>query len=142
MSKKLTIRFSVFSIILILGGACNIVDGKNTESDCYDITPEIIDNAFAALEDNDIVVGPAEDGGYYLLGMKEYLPQLFEGKTYSTNKVFEELMEVTEDLELSVHQLQVLIDIDTLQDLKDAGVELVQDSDEDLDVDTPPEEEV
>ncbi|MEP5611520.1 MAG: TIGR04282 family arsenosugar biosynthesis glycosyltransferase [Cyclobacteriaceae bacterium] len=92
-------------------------------SDCFDLTPETIANAFKSLEDFDVVVGPASDGGYYLLGMKEHLPQLFQGKEYSTDKVLQELLAEAEELELSVHQLEELNDIDTLQDLKDAGVE-------------------
>ncbi len=93
-------------------------------SDCYDLTPKIIAGAFEALEDNDLVVGPAKDGGYYLLGMKEHLPQLFQEKTFSTDKVLQELLEEVENLELSVHKLEELYDIDTMQDLKDAGIEL------------------
>ncbi len=93
-------------------------------SDCFDITPKIIASAFESLEDNDLVVGPAKDGGYYLLGMKEYLPQLFQGKTYSTDKVLGELLEEAKGLELTIHQLEELYDIDTMQDLKDAGIEL------------------
>ncbi len=93
-------------------------------SDCFDITPKIIASAFEALEENDLVVGPAKDGGYYLLGMKEYLPQLFQDKTYSTDKVLKELLDEAEGLELAIHQLEELYDIDTMQDLKDAGIEL------------------
>ena len=100
-------------------------------SDCFDITPGIIQEAFKALDENDLVVGPAKDGGYYLLGMKEYLPQLFEGKVYSTNTVLKELLEEAEGMELSIHKLVELIDIDTLQDLTDAGIELEISNEED-----------
>lgn len=93
-------------------------------SDCFDITPKIIAIAFESLEDFDVVVGPAKDGGYYLLGMKEHQPQLFEGKTYSNDNVLKELLEEAEKLNLSVHKLEELYDIDTMQDLKDAGIEL------------------
>ena len=103
-------------------------------SDCFDLSPKIIENAFLCLDDFDIVVGPAKDGGYYLLGMKEHLPQLFQGKEYSTDRVLKELLDEAEELQLSVFQLPELIDIDTLQDLKDAGIELEiqEDGDEGL----------
>lgn len=92
-------------------------------SDCYDLTTKMIKLAFEMLEENDVVVGPAKDGGYYLLGMKEFFPQLFEGKEYSTDSVLKELLEEAEELELSVYQLPVLNDIDTLEDLKETDIE-------------------
>ncbi len=100
-------------------------------SDCYDLTPQIVAGAFKALDENDLVVGPAKDGGYYLLGMKEHLPQLFQGKEYSTDQVLKELLDEAAESQLSVHQLEELYDIDTLQDLKDAGIEL-ESSEEDF----------
>ena len=99
-------------------------------SDCFELTPEIIADAFKSLEDFDVVVGPATDGGYYLLGMKEHLPQLFQDKEYSTDKVLQELLSEAEELTLSVHKLEELNDIDTLQDLKDAGVQWETEEDE------------
>lgn len=92
-------------------------------SDCYELTTKIMNEAFTRLEEHDVVVGPAKDGGYYLLGMKEYLPQLFEGKTFSTSRVLQELLESVADLELSVYQLPALSDIDTMEDLKASGIE-------------------
>lgn len=92
-------------------------------SDCYDLNAKTIETAFAMLEDNDVVVGPAKDGGYYLLGMREYLPQLFQDKEYSTDSVLKELLEETEELELSVYQLPALSDIDTFDDLKETDID-------------------
>lgn len=92
-------------------------------SDCYELDSKIIKSAFLMLEESDVVVGPAKDGGYYLLGMKEYLPQLFKDKTYGTNTVLEELLQETEALELSVYQLPALNDIDTLADLKETDID-------------------
>lgn len=92
-------------------------------SDCYDLNAKTIETAFAMLEDNDVVVGPAKDGGYYLLGMREYLPQLFQDKEYSTDSVLKELLEETEELELSVYQLPTLSDIDTFDDLKETDID-------------------
>lgn len=92
-------------------------------SDCYDLNSKTITLAFEMLEENDLVVGPAKDGGYYLLAMKEYLPQLFKDKEYSTDSVLKELLAEAEDLELSVYQLPVLSDIDTLEDLKETDID-------------------
>jgi len=103
--------FDTYNKVMIIG------------SDCYDLSPKIIENAFTFLDENDVVVGPAIDGGYYLLGMKEHLPQLFQGKEYSNENVLKELLVEIDELKLSVHQLPELSDIDTLQDLKNSGVD-------------------
>ena len=104
-------------------------------SDCYDLTSKTINTAFEMLEEHDVVVGPAKDGGYYLLGMREYFPQLFEGKEYSNNKVLRELLSEAEELELSVYQLPVLSDIDTLADLKETDLDWQDMGDEDEEAD-------
>lgn len=92
-------------------------------SDCYDLTSKIIKTAFELLEENDLVVGPAKDGGYYLLGMSEFFPQLFKDKEYSTDTVLKELLQEAEELELSVYQLPTLADIDTFEDLKETDID-------------------
>lgn len=112
-------------------------------SDCYELSSKLIKKAFEMLEENDVVVGPAKDGGYYLLGMKEYLPQLFEGKDYSHKNVFSELMESAEELELSVYQLPTLSDVDTFEDLKATDIDwenLGEDAASDFDADASEEE--
>jgi hypothetical protein len=92
-------------------------------SDCYDLSAKHIKLAFEMLEEHDLVVGPAKDGGFYLLGMNEYYPQLFKDKEYSTEKVLEELLSEAEELELSVYKLPVLNDVDTLEDLKATDID-------------------
>jgi len=87
-------------------------------SDCYDLKKKHLDQAFDLLEINDVVVGPAQDGGYYLLGLNGPCPALFEGKTYSHDKVFSELMKEIKALELECHVLEKLKDIDTLEDMQ------------------------
>ncbi|MFK7954062.1 MAG: TIGR04282 family arsenosugar biosynthesis glycosyltransferase [Ekhidna sp.] len=87
-------------------------------SDCYELTSKIIQSAFVMLEDHDVVVGPAKDGGFYLLGMKEYFPQLFQDKEYSNDHVLKDLLATAEELDLSVYQLPTLSDIDVIADLK------------------------
>ncbi len=57
-------------------------------SDCGELSPKILNLAFAKLEKYDVVLGPTYDGGYYLLGMKVLLPELFEEIPWSTEKVY------------------------------------------------------
>ena len=111
MSNAFDEAFDSYNKVLIIG------------SDCYDLNSKTIKTAFEMLEENDLVVGPAKDGGYYLLAMKEYLPQLFQDKEYSTDSVLKELLAEAEALELSVYQLPTLSDIDTLDDLKETDID-------------------
>ncbi len=111
MSNAFDEAFDSYKKVVIIG------------SDCYDLNSKLIKTAFEMLEENDLVVGPAKDGGYYLLGMREYFPQLFQDKEYSTNKVLSDLLEEAEELELSVNKLPVLSDIDTLEDLKETDID-------------------
>jgi len=74
--------------------------------------------AFASLDENDIVVGPSADGGYYLLGMKAPLKELFDGIQWSTDTVFKATIARITDLKLSSAVLPVLHDIDTEEDLR------------------------
>ena len=99
-------------------------------SDCYDLTTKHLDEAIDQLEINDVVVGPAEDGGYYLLGLNGPCPALFEGKEYSHDKVFKELMTEVQNLELECHTLEKLNDIDTLEDMKDTPLMQILDEPE------------
>ncbi|MCB2410281.1 TIGR04282 family arsenosugar biosynthesis glycosyltransferase [Hymenobacter lucidus] len=87
-------------------------------TDCPDLATEHLSQAFAALLSHDVVVGPAADGGYYLLGMKVLQPAFFRDKTWSTNSVLAELLADARQLQLHVYQLPELRDIDTEQDLR------------------------
>jgi rSAM/selenodomain-associated transferase 1 len=87
-------------------------------SDCLELTAGIIDQAFAALERFDAVIGPARDGGYYLLGIKQFHPELFDGKEWSTSTVFQDTAADLRVLGLSYEALPVLSDIDDVDDLK------------------------
>lgn len=85
-------------------------------SDMYDITQEEIDNAFLVLHTHDFVIGPAEDGGYYLLGMKKIHSQLFQNKEWGTPSV---LKATLKDLvEEKSGLLALKNDIDTYEDIK------------------------
>ncbi|APQ19263.1 glycosyltransferase [Maribacter hydrothermalis] len=86
-------------------------------SDMLDLSLEDIENAFKALEKNDFVVGPAEDGGYYLLGMKKFLPALFQNKTWGTETVLKDTLNNLEHE--SVALLETKNDVDYYEDIKD-----------------------
>jgi len=90
-------------------------------SDCYDLQREHIEKAFDKLNSIDIVIGPANDGGYYLLGMKKLYPELFEGVDWSTEKVLTQTLDKIKSLNLSVGFLEELVDLDTLRDLQQSG---------------------
>lgn len=85
-------------------------------SDLYDLTPDHINTAFEKLSTNDLVIGPAEDGGYYLLGMKENHALIFKNKEWGTASVRKDtLADLTNN---TVHFLEELNDIDLYDDLK------------------------
>lgn len=86
-------------------------------SDCPELHSDILVNAFEALKTSDVVVGPAKDGGYYLLGMKQLIPSLFKNKSWSSPQVFNETMNDINLLNLRCHLLPILSDIDTEDDL-------------------------
>lgn len=86
-------------------------------SDMYDLTSEDINNAFTTLASHDYVVGPAQDGGYYLLGMKTIPPSLFKNKVWGTDTV---LKATIADLKNeSITLLAEKNDVDYYEDIKD-----------------------
>ncbi len=86
-------------------------------SDCLDISSDIINEAFNSLDKNDVVIGPAQDGGYYLLGSKKLFPKIFQKKKWSTESVFIDTIEDINALNLNHYCLETLSDIDTKVDL-------------------------
>lgn len=90
-------------------------------SDCFDLDHQIITTAFMALEFSDLVIGPANDGGYYLIGIKNSHRLLFDKVDWSTNRVLEQTIERAESLNLNYFLLEELIDLDTFADLQQSG---------------------
>lgn len=86
-------------------------------SDCSGLSTSIIQQAFRLLEEQDVVVGPSQDGGYYLLGMRKFYPALFEQIKWSTSVVCEQTTDRLEKIGASYQLLPVLNDIDTAEDL-------------------------
>lgn len=91
-------------------------------TDLPEMNTQILEAAFKQLKTSDTVFGPANDGGYYLLGMKRFIPNVFENKSWSTPRVLEETVDELKDLRYSVHLLTTLNDIDTLNDLRASSI--------------------
>ncbi|UCC16333.1 MAG: TIGR04283 family arsenosugar biosynthesis glycosyltransferase [Dehalococcoidales bacterium] len=89
-----------------------------TATDVPDLTVNDIEETFNALKEVDLVIGPSYDGGYYLIGMKEFYPSLFNDITWSTDAVYDQTLAKAEELGLKVHILRSLDDIDTENDLR------------------------
>jgi uncharacterized protein len=86
-------------------------------SDCYDLTAAVLTQAFTVLQSKDVVVGPAKDGGYYLLGQKKINPSLFSLEEWSTPHVLHQTITACERCRLSYEQLETLSDIDEADDI-------------------------
>ena len=78
---------------------------------------EYLQSAVHLLDEHDVVLGPSEDGGYYLLGLKQLYPEIFTGITWSTPQVLAQTLSKIEILGLQVGQLPCWYDVDTDADL-------------------------
>lgn len=89
-------------------------------SDCPDLPVSYINNAFSRLFRNDVVIGPATDGGYYLIGCSnpKTLNILFTNIDWSTDKVLLQTIDKINSEGFSYHILKEWCDIDTLENLK------------------------
>ena len=85
-------------------------------SDCPDVSAADVDDAWEALRSHDVVLGPARDGGYWLIGMNEPRAELFEGIPWSTDAVFAQTVARCRNTGLRVRVLRQLDDIDTEAD--------------------------
>jgi rSAM/selenodomain-associated transferase 1 len=85
-------------------------------SDCPGVSARDIEAAWAALKANDVVIGPATDGGYWLIGLREPQSALFKEMAWSTKTVFQETVKRCEAAGLSVKLLRELADVDTETD--------------------------
>ena len=86
-------------------------------SDCLEMYTHLLNNAFRELDKSDIVIGPARDGGYYLLSMKNDHSFLFDTSNWSTATVYSDTINLMNANKLSYTVLAELNDIDTLADL-------------------------
>ena len=86
-------------------------------TDCPGLTGDLVQIAFEKLRDKDLVVGPAKDGGYYLIGLRVFIPQLFGGIPWGTDEVLHRTLGIAGDLKLRVFLLEPLADVDRPEDL-------------------------
>lgn len=93
-----------FSKIIIIG------------SDLYDLSEEDLKMAFLELHSSEAVIGPATDGGYYLLGLKSLISPVFKNKIWGSNTIFDTTLADLKNYKLT--QLEARNDIDRLEDLE------------------------
>lgn len=87
-------------------------------SDCLELETEYLEKAFECLAFRDYIIGPAEDGGYYLLGMKTADPGIFKNIEWSTSEVYKKTVAYIRNQNRDFHKLPALSDIDTIDDLR------------------------
>ena len=106
MKRAFRLAFEVlgYSNVVIIG------------SDCAELTAEVVADAFLQLEQHDMVIGPSNDGGYYLLGMRRMFEAVFEEKKWSTASVLKDTQADIHKANLTYHLLPELTDIDTEAD--------------------------
>lgn len=86
-------------------------------SDCGELQTDVIERAFVALDKHELVIGPARDGGYYLLGMRNFHIYPFKNKQWSTETLFRATVSEIIQKKHSLYQLVTLNDVDEYEDL-------------------------
>lgn len=92
-------------------------------TDCPELTGALLRNAFELLQKNSAVLGPAKDGGYYLIGLNILCSGLFIDKQWSTAQVCRETIEEFNRNNIDYALLPLLSDIDTIEDLKNLNLD-------------------
>ena len=109
MCRAFESAFSHYRRVIIIG------------SDCPGLSAALINEAFDLLKEAPMVIGPAQDGGYYLLGLQQHTPLLFEHIEWSTASVFDQTTEKAIQMGMSPLLLPMLADIDTEEDWQQHG---------------------
>lgn len=91
-------------------------------TDSPDLPSALLDEARAALETNDVVLGPAFDGGYFLIGLTRRAPELFSNIAWGTERVLAQTLERAAACGLQTHLLPFWYDLDEVADLRRLGV--------------------
>lgn len=86
-------------------------------TDCPGLNAHLIAEAFHQLHAHDLVLGPAIDGGYYLISVRCFIGELFSGIDWGTAKVLQQTVDIAKPLDLSVAYLPQLADVDRPEDL-------------------------
>lgn len=95
-------------------GACRTVI---VGTDCPDLSQDLLRDAFRHLATSDLVLGPAVDGGYYLIGLRHPTPPLFDSIQWGSEEVLEKTISLAGNLALDVSLLRTLSDVDRPEDL-------------------------
>lgn len=85
--------------------------------DCPNLSAEVLAQAFEKIHNCDLLLGPAVDGGYYLIGLKRAIGELFINIDWGTSKVLQQTVDIAQQLNLSVGYLATLADVDRPEDL-------------------------
>jgi uncharacterized protein len=93
-------------------------------SDCPDISRALVSEGFMLLDTHDIVLGPAHDGGYYLIGLRRPEPELFLNMEWGTERVLQQTLDKICAAKLSVALLPELRDIDRIEDLRHYSISI------------------
>lgn len=86
-------------------------------SDIFNLDKDIIEEAFEKLETHDVVINPSEDGGYFLIGMRKAIKEVFDLPSYGDSSVLENLIKVLEKNNLTYYLGRAALDIDIKEDL-------------------------
>ena len=86
-------------------------------TDCPHLTDDLVQGAFKVLNHDDLVLGPAKDGGYYLIGLSRPIAELFSEIPWGTPEVLKKTLRIAEALQLRVSLLELLDDVDRPEDL-------------------------
>jgi len=109
MHHAFTEAFSRFFLHVVLIG-----------TDCPELDGALINQAFACLQTGEVVIGPASDGGFYLIGLNRPISSLFLHREWSTSGVLAETIRILKEQKTEYALLPVLSDIDTFEDLKNS----------------------
>lgn len=88
-------------------------------TDCPSLSDEIVRQAFDHLQDHDLVIGPATDGGYYLIGLCQHSESLFKDIAWGSDQVLQQTLSAARQAKLSIAVLPTLADVDRPEDLAD-----------------------
>jgi len=111
LSQRLT---NAFTEILSRGYTSVAVLG----SDTLGLRRDLIKETFDMLKTYDIVIGPAKDGGYYLIGLNKFSGQIFEDISWSTDKVLAQSLKKCRDLKWNHYLLEELEDLDEIKNVQ------------------------
>jgi uncharacterized protein len=91
-------------------------------TDCFELNQSILNKSFNALTHCDAVIGPAHDGGYYLLGMTKLFTEVFENKIWSSSSVYSDTQDDFRKHQIKFEVLDTLTDVDEERDLPPSGL--------------------